>query len=217
MSERLEHPLSDRFEAALIAAHGIHRLQSRKGTQVPYVAHLIGVAGLVLEYGGSETQAIAALLHDAIEDVPEEIGREWVRRTIQMEFGADVLEIVEHCTDTDQKPKPPWLERKKAYVAHVGRAAEHALLVSAADKLHNVRAILRDYRLLGDALWSRFNTAAGRAGVLGYYRALVGELTPRLRNPIVADLDRELTMLEAEAGGPYPWPPPGNEERRTKN
>jgi hypothetical protein len=142
-----------------------------------------------------------------------------VRRTIQMEFGADVLAIVEHCTDTDQTPKPPWLERKTAYVAHVGRAPEHALLVSAADKLHNVRAILRDYRQLGDAVWSRFNTAAGRTGVLGYYRALVREFTPRLQNPIVSDLDRELSALEAEAGGPYPWPPDGtkNEKRKTKN
>ena len=207
MGERLEHPLSDRFEAALIAAHGIHRLQPRKGTQVPYIAHLIGVAGLVLEYGGSETQAIAALLHDAVEDVPEEIGREWVRRTLQMEFGADVLVIVEHCTDADQTPKPPWLERKKAYVARVRSAPPDALLVSAADKLHNVRAILRDHRLLGEAVWTRFNTAAGRSGVLGYYRALVAEFTPRLPNPIVADLDRELSMLEAEAGGPCPWPP----------
>jgi GTP pyrophosphokinase len=199
--------LSERFEAALIAAHGIHRRQVRKGTTVPYVAHLMGVAGLVLEYGGTETQAIAALLHDAIEDVPEEIGRNWVRRTIHMEFGRDVLDIVEHCTDTDQQPKPPWLERKQAYVAHVGAAPPEALLVSAADKLHNVRAILRDHRLLGDAVWMRFNTAAGREGVLGYYRALVGEFTSRLDNPIVAELDRELTTLEAEAGGPCPWPP----------
>jgi GTP pyrophosphokinase len=205
MRERLDHPLGDRFEAALIAAHGIHRLQSRKGTQVPYVAHLIGVAGLVLEYGGNETQAVAALLHDAIEDAPEEIGPEWVRRTIQFEFGADVLAIVTHCTDTDVTPKPPWLERKKAYVARAATAPAEALLVSAADKLHNVRAILRDYRLLGEDLWPRFNQDAGRTGVLGYYRALVTAFTPRLQNPIVADLDRELTMLETEAGGRCDW------------
>ena len=207
MRARLERPLSERFEAALIAANGIHRTQSRKGTQVPYIAHLIGVAGLVLEYGGTETQAIAALLHDAIEDVPEEIGPEWVRRTIQMEFGADVLAIVEHCTDTDVQPKPPWLARKSAYLAHVQTAPPDALLVSAADKLHNVRSLLRDYRAVGDELWPRFNKEAGRAGVLGYYRALATAFAARLQHPIVDDLDRELAMLEEDAGGRCEWPP----------
>ena len=207
MRNRLDHPLSDRFEAALVAAHGIHRLQSRKGTQVPYVAHILGVASLVLEYGGNEAQAVAALLHDAIEDAPEEMGPEWVRRTIRFEFGADVLAIVEHCTDTDVTPKPPWLERKKAYVARVATTPPDALLVSAADKLHNVRALVRDYRAIGESLWPRFNPDAGRAGVLGYYRALVTVLMPRLQNPIVADLDRELTILEREAGGRCAWPP----------
>ena len=190
-------------------AHHVHRNQARKGTepQIPYIAHVLGVASLVLEYGGNETQAIAALLHDAIEDAPEELGADAVRRIINYEFGAAALTIVEHCTDTDEQPKPAWIARKKRYVAAVMSAPEEALLVSAADKLHNVRALLRDYRQQGEALWPRFNKDAGRAGTLGYYRALVNAFAPRLQNPIVADLDRDLTMLETEAGGPYPWPP----------
>jgi GTP pyrophosphokinase len=205
----LRRPLSDRFDAALLFAHRVHRGHARKGTepQVPYIAHILGVAGLVLEYGGTETQAIAALLHDAIEDAPEELGAGDVRRIIADDFGREVLTIVEHCTDTDEQPKPTWVERKKRYVEGVASAPEEALLVSAADKLHNVRALLRDYRQQGEALWSRFNKDAGRTGTLGYYRALVSAFSPRLRNPIVADLDRELTTLERDAGGRCAWPP----------
>jgi (p)ppGpp synthase/HD superfamily hydrolase len=205
----LARPLSDRFDAAVLFAHRVHRDQARKGTDtVPYIAHLFGVTALVLEYKGDETQAIAALLHDAIEDAPPTLGgAAGVRREIHAQFGDEVLEIVEHCTDTDEQPKPPWIARKHRYIEHVPQATERALLVSASDKLHNVQSVLRDYRRIGDQVWDRFNKDAGRTGTLGYYRALVEAFRPRLQNPIVADLDRTLRMLETEAGGPCPWPP----------
>ena len=199
--------LSERFDSAMQFAHRIHRDQKRKGTDIPYIAHVIGVTGIVLEYGGTETQAIAALLHDTIEDAPETLGAETVRRWIKHEFGTAVLNIVEHCTDASTKPKPPWLERKKAYIAAAEHAPEDALLVSAADKMHNARAILRDYRTHREQLWARFNKDAGQAGTLGYYRALADIFARRLRNPIVEEIEQVLSALEAQTGGPQPWPP----------
>lgn len=209
MEKALARSLSDRFDAALLFAHRIHRVQIRKGTNppVPYIAHVLGVASLVLEYGGDETQAIAALLHDSIEDAPTELGPAWVRREIVRQFGDAVLAIVEHCTDTDEHPKPAWVMRKDRYLAHLAGAPEDALLVSAADKLHNAQAILRDYRQHGDELWTRFNPDAGKAGSVGYYRALVDAFARRLRHPIVPDLDRVVSAIEQEAGGRCPWPP----------
>ncbi|HXG88035.1 MAG TPA: HD domain-containing protein [Vicinamibacterales bacterium] len=204
---QLTKPLTDRFDAALAMASQIHRHQSRKGTEIPYVAHVLGVAVHVLEHGGSEVQAIAALLHDAIEDAPASIGANEVRRQIKSEFGDAVLAIVEHCTDTDVQPKPPWVQRKTTYLAHLQTAPDDALLVSAADKLHNVQALLRDYRAVGEGLWGRFNKEAGRTGMLGYYRALVDTFTVRLKNDIVKELETNLEALEAEAHGPCPWPP----------
>src|SRR5688572_17027721 len=134
----LKVPLSGRFDAALDLAHQVHRIQARKGTQVPYVAHVLGVATIVLEYGGDENEAIAALLHDAIEDAPADTGAAGVRAAILEQFGDEVLSLVEHCTDTDLQPKPPWPARKAAYVASLEHAPKGALRVSAADKLHNV-------------------------------------------------------------------------------
>jgi GTP pyrophosphokinase len=203
----LAHPLSGRFDAALLFAHRVHHDQARKGTQVPYVAHVLGVAGIVLEYGGTEPQAIGGLLHDSIEDAPLELGATGVRRIIADQFGADVLRIVEACTDTDVQPKPDWIARKRAYLEHLPDAPEEAVLVSAADKLHNVRAIRRDFRAVGELLWLRFNPDAAKPGILGYYRALVGVFNAMWPHPIVADLDREMTSLEAEVGDSYSWPP----------
>ena len=143
-----------------------------------------------MEYGADETEAIAALLHDAVEDC----GGAKRLRDIERKFGEDVARIVEGCTDTDQTPKPPWLERKKAYVAHVRRAPMSTKLVSASDKLHNVRAILMDYRKEGEKLWSRFNR--GKQGALWYYRALVNAFNGKRLQPLVQELDRTLTELE---------------------
>ncbi len=182
--------LSPQFEKALIYATRIHGGQLRKKTRVPYVAHILGVAAIAMEYGANETEAIAALLHDAVEDC----GGAKRLRDIERKFGKDVARIVEGCTDTDQTPKPPWLERKKAYITHVRHAPIPTKLVSASDKLHNVRAILMDYRQEGERLWSRFN--GGKQGALWYYRALVSAFSGKRVQPLVQEIDRTLTKLE---------------------
>jgi (p)ppGpp synthase/HD superfamily hydrolase len=182
--------LSGRFEKALTYATRIHGGKLRKKTRVPYIAHILGVTAIAMEYGANETEAIAALLHDAVEDCggAKRLG------DIERKFGKTVAQIVEGCTDTDQTPKPPWLERKKAYVTHVRRAPMPTKLVSAADKLHNVRAILMDYRKEGERLWSRFN--GRKQGALWYYRALVNAFNGQRIQPLVQELDRTLTTLE---------------------
>jgi (p)ppGpp synthase/HD superfamily hydrolase len=199
--------LSERFDAALALAHRVHRGQMRKGTEVPYIAHVIGVASIVLEYGGTETEAIAALLHDALEDAPPDLGVDRVREMIAEQFGPDVLAIVEHCTDTTAQPKPPWRERKQRYIEAAEHAPLPALIVSAADKLHNLRALLRDYRREGDELWSRFNAEAGRTGTLAYHRALAEIYLRRHPSPLTEDLTRALVELEDWVGERACWPP----------
>lgn len=162
--------LSPRFDAALALAHALHRAQRRKGTDVPYVAHLLAVASLALEHGATEDEAIAALLHDAVEDQ----GGAATAARIRAEFGEAVVAIVLGCTDTpldDAAPKPAWRARKEAYVAHLAHAAPSVRLVSTCDKLHNARAIVADLRVHGASLWPRFS--GGRDGVCWYYGALV--------------------------------------------
>ena len=162
-----------------------------------------------MEYGANETEAIGALLHDAVEDC----GGAKRLRDIERKFGKDVAKIVDGCTDTDQTPKPPWRDRKKAYVAHVRHAPMSTKLVSASDKLHNVRAILMDYRQEGERLWSRFN--AGKQGALWYYRALVNAFSGKSRklSGLVQELDRTLTQLEllSNNGAQVKKPPAPNE------
>ena len=191
--------LSRQFEKALLYATRIHGGQLRKKTRIPYIAHILGVTAIAIEYGANETEAIAALLHDAVEDC----GGAKRLRDIEQRFGKSVAEIVGGCTDTDQVPKPPWLERKKAYVTHVRPASIPTKLVSAADKLHNVRAILMDYRQEGERLWTRFN--GGKDGTLWYYRALVNAFgrSKRIR-PLIEEMDRILTDLESLANTPTP-------------
>jgi (p)ppGpp synthase/HD superfamily hydrolase len=190
--------LSERFEEALVFAARAHAEQVRKGTPIPYAAHLLAVAALVLEHGGSEEEAIAALLHDAIEDQ----GGTAMRERLRERFGEAVVRIVDGCTDAEVLPKPPWRARKEAYLAHLAHASPATVLVSAADKVHNARAVLGDYRRLGEGLWGRFT--GGRDGTLWYYRALVEayrslDLEPRTR-PLVEELDRTVTELERLAG-----------------
>lgn len=165
--------LTNRFNIALAFAADLHARQMRKGTTIPYLSHLMAVAAIVLEHGGTEDHAIAALLHDAIEDQGHDFegGVDGLRQQIETRFGTAVLTIVEACTDADTIPKPPWRERKEAYVAHIRTAPADVLIVSCADKLHNARAILRDYQNIGDALWQRFT--GGKDGTLWYYQALV--------------------------------------------
>ena len=182
--------LSPRFEDALVFATRLHAAQTRKESGTPYIAHLLAVAALVLEYGGDEDLAIAALLHDAVEDQ----GGAPTREAIRARFGDRVTAIVDGCTDADTQPKPPWRARKEAYLAHLPQAAPEVRLVSAADKLHNARSILADYRQVGDDLWARFR--GGQAGTLWYYRALVTAYRQAGSNPLVEELDRTVSELE---------------------
>jgi len=199
--------LGDRFTEALVGATRLHAKQWRKGTDVPYIAHLLGVTSIALEFGASEDEGIAALLHDAIEDAPSPLGAEWVRRWIRFRFGEPVLEIVEGCTDADTQPKPPWLDRKTAYIKHVASAPKSVVLVSASDKLHNARAILTDYRQVGDRLWDRFSSDAGKKGVIGYYRGLVGAFhATRHHAPLIRELDSVVTQIENVVGLKGVWP-----------
>ena len=182
--------LTKRFEQALIFAAQLHRQQRRRGSDVPYVSHLLIVAGLVIEHGGDEDEAIAALLHDAIEDQ----GGPVTRHEIFQRFGSRVTTIVDGCTDTDVDPKPPWQERKRNYVNNLKTASNSVLLVVAADKLHNVSAVLRDYHHIHDQIWQRFH--GGKAGTLWYYRAVTDVLKDVANRPLVEELDRVVTTLE---------------------
>jgi (p)ppGpp synthase/HD superfamily hydrolase len=182
--------LSPQFERALIYATRIHGGKLRKKTRVPYIGHILGVTAIALEYGANETEAIAALLHDAVEDC----GGAKRQRDIERKFGKGVARIVEGCTDTDQTPKPPWRERKENYIAHLKRASASTRLVSAAHKLHNSRAILHNLRQEGDNLWSRFN--GGKEGALWYYRSLVLAFREHGSDPLIKELDRVVTEIE---------------------
>ena len=190
MPENSPPLLTERFRQALVYAAELHATQLRKSTPIPYVAHLLGVAAIALEYGADEDEAIAALLHDAVEDQGGAATREEIRRR----FGDRVTSIVDGCSDTDLEPKPPWRQRKEAYLAHLSEADASVRLVSAADKLHNVRSLLADYRRLGESLWSRFN--GGRAGTLWYYRALVEAYQSAGATPLVEELARRVEELE---------------------
>ena len=160
-------PLTERFDRALLLATDHHRRQLRKGTTIPYVSHLLGVTSLVLEMGGDETEAIGALLHDAVEDG----GGPPMLERIRDEFGDDVARIVLANSDSDSEPKPPWRQRKTEYLAAIAHKQPDELRVSLADKLHNARAILLDYRTVGEELWYRFRRGAGDA-IRWYYREL---------------------------------------------
>jgi (p)ppGpp synthase/HD superfamily hydrolase len=186
--------LSPRFAEALCYASRLHATQKRKGTGIPYISHLLAVTAIVLEQGGSEDEAIAALLHDAVEDQGGAKTREEIRRR----FGENVVAIVDGCTDTDLEPKPEWWERKRRYIEHLHHAPSSVQLVAAADKLHNVRSIVADYRQLGEAIWGRFN--GGREGTLWYYRELADTFCRISPSSLAEELDRTVCMLEEVAG-----------------
>jgi (p)ppGpp synthase/HD superfamily hydrolase len=179
-----------RFCEALQYAVQLHDRQRRKGSDIPYIAHLLSVTAIVLEHGGSEDEAIAALLHDAVEDQ----GGAMVREEILRRFGPVVAAIVDGCSDSETIPKPPWRERKEKYLAHLPAATRSVHLVAAADKLHNVRALVDDFREHGESLWGRFN--GGRAGTLWYYRAVADALAAALPGPLVQKLDTAVAELE---------------------
>ena len=151
-------------------AHDVHQGQFRTGTGVPYIAHVLGVAAIAMEYAGSEDEAIGALLHDAAEDG----GGEATLAEIRARFGDAVADIVLGCSDSlveDPEDKLPWRDRKENYLAHLENASQSVCLVSAADKLHNVRSIIRDYHEHGDAIWMRFRAGGrGRCGTTRPWR-----------------------------------------------
>jgi (p)ppGpp synthase/HD superfamily hydrolase len=187
----MEAPLlSIRFEEALQYAVQLHSRQLRKGTEVPYAAHLLGVAALVLEDGGDEDQAIAALLHDAVEDQ----GGLDTLMAIRQRFGNRVAAIVDGCTDAYEFPKPPWRDRKEAYIARLRNEMPEVRRVSLADKLHNARSILLTLRNHGESTWDRFN--GGKQGTLWYYNTLLEVYRQASDSPFVAEL--ELTLREIE-------------------
>lgn len=183
--------LSARFDEALVYASQLHREQMRKGSPTPYVGHLLAVAALVLENGGDEDAAIAALLHDAMEDQGGRPTLEEIRRR----FGERVAETIEGCSDSDTVPKPPWRERKVRYIAHLVDATPSMLLVTAADKLHNARSIVADLRRQGAAVWQHFK--GGKEGTLWYYREVLAALRNRGFAPALVDQLAE-TVAEME-------------------
>jgi (p)ppGpp synthase/HD superfamily hydrolase len=186
--------LGPRLQRAFRYAAEKHDGQTRKQTAVPYVSHLMAVASLVLEAGGDEDMAIAALLHDVVEDC----GGMPRLREIRKQFGPRVAKIVEGCTDSFGEPKPEWVERKKDYLREVTHADVETRLVSASDKLHNVRTILADYRHDGEAIWTRFT--GKKEGTLWYYRALSDEYQRRNPNRITREIEIAVAELERAAG-----------------
>jgi (p)ppGpp synthase/HD superfamily hydrolase len=189
--------LTDRFDRALLYATHVHGGQVRKGTRTPYIAHLLAVSATVLEYGGSEDMAIAALLHDAAEDQ----GGEPRLSDIRNRFGNRVADIVRDCSDSlvdtsaGQK-KEPWETRKKRYIEHLSRVDEETLLVSLSDKVHNARSILRDLRnpQIGEAIWDRFKPA--KEETLWYYRELADAFRKYLPGQLAEELREIVDVLE---------------------
>ncbi|HEY1678031.1 MAG TPA: HD domain-containing protein [Candidatus Sulfotelmatobacter sp.] len=183
--------LGARFLRAFEFAAKKHSSQLRKASTIPYIAHLLGVASLVLEAGGDEDLAIAALLHDVVEDC----GGAPMLKEVHRRFGPRVAKVVDGCTDADTHPKPPWRERKEKYIRHLRTADADTRLVSAADKLNNIRSILSDYRAVGESVWSRFN--GGRDGTLWYYRTLRDEFLRHKPDRVTCDFDLAVKELES--------------------
>ena len=182
--------LTSRFEKGLVYATQLHQNQVRKGSDVPYISHLLSVAALVLEDGGDEDQAIAALLHDAIEDQ----GGDKTRQEIKELFGEKVTNIVNGCTDSEILPKPPWHERKQQYIKKMRFASPEDCAVSLADKLHNLRSILADYHRGDKDIWQKFT--GGKDGSLWYYRSLIKVCQQKGSSYLVEECDRLVKQLE---------------------
>jgi (p)ppGpp synthase/HD superfamily hydrolase len=182
--------LGPRFLRAFLFAAEKHAGQARKASTIPYIAHLMGVASLALEAGGDEDIAIAALLHDVVEDC----GGAAMLKEVRRRFGKHVAEMVDGCTDADTVPKPPWRERKEKYIRRLKTEASDTRLVSASDKLNNIRSIISDYRAIGESVWSRFN--GGRDGTLWYYRTLRDEFLRSRPNRVTREFDLAVKELE---------------------
>ncbi len=183
--------LTSRFDEAFAYARDLHNDQRRKQTDIPYISHLMCVAGLVLENGGNEDQAIAALLHDAAEDC----GGFETLAVIRERFGEAVAQIVADCTDSYDEQKGPWKPRKVAYLEKLLHKAKNSLLVSMADKTHNAEAIYGDWLTIGEQIWDRFS--APREETLWYYRSLANVFLSAYPSPLAQRLDRTVTALGA--------------------
>jgi (p)ppGpp synthase/HD superfamily hydrolase len=192
--------LGKRFDHAVKFARKAHKSQVRKGTEIPYISHLLGVTSIVLEMGGNEDEAIAAMLHDVVEDC----GGQPMLERVREKFGDDVARIVWANSDTDEKPKPPWRARKQAYLDSLPDKRRDELMISLADKLHNARSTLLEYRRIGDEIWPRFKE--GRESQLWYYGELVRHFTARAEDlgpacaPKLDDFVRTIEELSAS-----PW------------
>lgn len=182
--------LTDRFDEALAYASKAHRTQIRKGSGIPYVSHLLGVAAIALENGADEDQAIAALLHDAVEDQ----GGAVRLADIRLRFGERVATIVDHCTDSHIDPKPAWEPRKEAYIAGLAAKPLASLEVSLADKTHNAGAIVADLQIHGEAVWERFT--GKKSGTLWYYRALASQFGTLAPGPGADRFNRLVDEME---------------------
>lgn len=183
--------LTTRYDNALVYASELHRGQVRKGTDIPYLSHLLSVSALVLKNGGDEDQAIAGLLHDAVEDQ----GGERTLEDIRQRFGDRVADFVAECTDSWSVPKPPWRERKEAYIAAIPARSPESLLISLADKTDNARAILGDYREIGDQVWPRFS--GKKDGTLWYYQTLSQLFQKYCPGPLAGELARTVAQFTA--------------------
>jgi (p)ppGpp synthase/HD superfamily hydrolase len=208
--------LTHRFDRALLYATHVHGGQVRKGTSIPYVAHLLAVSATVLEYGGDEDLAIAALLHDSVEDQ----GGEGRLNDVRNRFGKRVVRIVEACSDSladtaKGERKAPWRKRKEAYLAHLRKADKDVLRVSLADKVHNARAILRDLRKpnVGDEVWGRFSVS--KKQTLWYYRGLADTFCEQLPGQLSNELREIVGVLEAEVAKARRRRPPLASGRRS--
>ena len=188
--------LTRRYEAALVFAAQLHASQRRKGTEIPYLAHLLSVSSLVLEGGGDEDEAIAGLLHDG----PEDQGGHATLADIRSLFGDRVADIVAGCTDSYAQHKPAWRTRKEAYLQHLEQAGTSVLLVSCADKLHNAQAVLEDYRQLGEPLWQRFSAPNPREDTLWFYGALADVFRARGPVPLTDRFLRTVAELHGISG-----------------
>lgn len=183
-------PLTSRFEEALVFATQLHSDQTRKGSHVPYISHLMAVASLVIEDRGREDEAIAALLHDAVEDQ----GGEPTLEIIRSRFGEHVAELVLACSDAFEIPKPPWRERKEAHLAHMREATQEVRRILLADKLHNSRSLLADLRAEGDKAWDKFK--GGKEGSLWYYRSALESLDDGKGGYLIEELGRVMIEIE---------------------
>jgi (p)ppGpp synthase/HD superfamily hydrolase len=191
--------LGPRYANAVAWAVELHAGQVRKASATPYVAHLVHVSALVLEFGGDEDEAIAGLLHDALEDTHA------TRADIEERYGARVADIVACCSDVETRPKPPWRQRKEQFLDRLRASGEPSTMrVVGSDKLHNARSLVRDHRRLGDALWRHFN--AGPDEQLWYHREVAALVTVVPGGDLAAELDAAIDALAAIVTSPSPTP-----------